>query len=63
MRCINKNIRFYLDRNKAVSTVYVPINKHTRMTTKRISILIERKRNVSRVMIEQITSYSSIGLI
>lgn len=26
MRCINKNIRLYLDRNKAVSTVYGLIN-------------------------------------
>lgn len=43
MRCINKNIRFYLDRNKAVSTVYVPINEHTWMTTKRILILIRRE--------------------
>lgn len=52
MRCINKNITLYLDRNKVVSTVYVPINKHTWMTTKRILILIERKTNVSRVTIE-----------
>lgn len=52
MRCTNKNIRFYLDRNKAASTVGAPFNKHTRMKAKRILILIERKTNVSRVTIE-----------
>lgn len=49
---MNKNIRLYLDRNKAVSTVHGPISKHTRIKTKRILILIERKTNVSRVTIE-----------
>lgn len=45
MRCINKNIRFYLDRNKAVSTVYVPINKYSWMTTKRILLILIREKN------------------